>query len=212
MFESLFWEIGAAINVGIASMTCGASAASSIPIKNGIPSMSAAFEKVAKIRVITRKLEAVGESTEDAKKFASIIYDCSENGMEITNSNISSIAKKHNLGEDYVLRIISTYDLLLFLENKGITTEDRLKQIGSISLSLAGDLENGELRDCDDVANELKLPLNEVREVAELLNEFAASFNNKAPQLMKPIILGNKSDDTQSDPQPQRSKRQKPQN
>lgn len=203
MFETLAWELEAAVNVGLGSLFGGGSDNKQIEKKPGgffsdtIHELYEDFESQKWIHPIM----AIGESEYDAGVYSNIIYKALKAELIIDKNLAKSIAEKIGADAKQVEIACDIYRQLMFFYSKGITDSKSLKRITSISKVLVVD--NGEsIKDPNEVAEEYGFSLDEVNAVVSMLNEFASKY-----QSSKPFTMADDSVHGQQQPKQQSSSR-----
>lgn len=201
MFETLAWEIGAAVSVGLDSLFGGESTYNS----NEDPEekMLAALQEGEELEKWIPSIMAMGTTRSEAIDLARVIHRTLAQNKIIDPAIAESIAKDVNMDPAITKKACECYRELTFFRNKGFGDIDSLKRITSIAdkLVIPG---AGKTRSVEEVAKDNNIDIKEVTAVASLLTE----YSNLYPATTKPFSLNVEQDDHQTS-QPSASRNNK---
>lgn len=195
MFEGLKWELGARV-----SGLFGKNTASNSNVT--LEGMVLALKIMNEIPRYTPALKRLGCVEEEAEKFAEILIRAETAGIALTRNNISDIEKVTGAStsdiENALLKWL--FSRFLLLEKKMSLTD--LEVVNAVHESLYNE---GQKNDLDDVSNKIGIPLDVVRNIDSMTDEFLTRWNGqsgasqgsagdgpkKKPPKTKPITVGD---------------------
>lgn len=191
MFETLAWEIGAAVSVGLDSLFGGGSTYNSD--EDPGEKMLAALQEGEELEKWIPSIMAMGTSRSEAIDLARVIHRTLSQNKIIDPAIAESIAKDVNMDPAITKKACECYRELTFFRNKGFGDIDSLKRITSIADKLV--IHNaGKTRSIEEVAKDNNIDIKEVTAVASLLTE----YTNLYPATTKPFSLNVDQDDHQT--------------
>lgn len=194
MFETLAWEIGAAVSVGLDSLFGGGSTYNSNE-EDPEEKMLAALQEGEELEKWIPSIMAMGTTRSEAIDLARVIHRTLAQNKIIDPAIAESIAKDVNMDPAITKKACECYRELTFFRNKGFGDIDSLKRITSIADKLV--IHNaGKTRSIEEVAKDNNIDIKEVTAVANLLTE----YTNLYPATTKPFSLNVDVD--QDDHQP----------
>ena len=196
MFETLAWEIGAAVSVGLDSLFGGGSTYNSNE-EDPEEKMLAALQEGEELEKWIPSIMAMGTTRSEAIDLARVIHRTLAQNKIIDPAIAESIAKDVNMDPAITKKACECYRELTFFRNKGFGDIDSLKRITNIAdkLVIPG---VGKTRNIEEVAKDNNLDIKEVTAVASLLTE----YSNLYPATTKPFSLNVDQDDHQTAQQP----------
>lgn len=195
MFETLAWELEAAVNVGLGSLFGGESKSKKTPTQSAKRLREAIHEDFESQKWI-HPIMAIGESEYDAGVYSSIIYKALKAELIIDKNLAKSIAEKIDADVKQVEIACDIYRQLMFFYSKGITDSESLRKITAISRALVTN--NGEsIKDPNEVAAEYGFSLDDVNAVVSMLNEFASKYQSSKPFTMADDSVPNQQQSKQ---------------
>ena len=181
MFEMLGWEIGALLGGILGGHGSGYSSSSSEnPIKT-VRQMGEQFINISMLygNEYSPNFKALGCSEAEADIFALIIIKAKKAGLDIIKSNLDKISTVSGYDTDTVDNAIIKYLLDEFLtKEKGMTRAD-LRTVYTVQEALYRD---DKKRDLDDVSKDTGIPLDVVRNIDNMMEEFLSKWSVGNPQ------------------------------
>lgn len=183
MFETLLWDLGAAVSVGLSSLTGSGSNSSDFKTEEEI--LAAMDEGFELEKYIPSIMALEGCTRSDAIDYARVIHRSLKNGLIIDKVLAEEISEKVKMDIGIVENACVIYRELMFFNEKGITDIDQYRDINTIGSALLT-ADKKTLKDPEEVAKQYGYDINKVNSVYMLLNEYAA---RTAPS-QKPFTVG----------------------
>ena len=180
MFEQLGWEISALLGGILGGHGSGYSSSSENPIKT-VRQMGEQFINISMLygNEYSPNVKALGCSEKEADIFALIIIKAKKAGLDSIKSNLDKISAVSGYDTDTVDNAIVKYLLDSFLTKEKGMTRAELRTVYTVQEALyCQDQKN----DLDDVAKTTGVPLDVVRNIDNIMEEFLSKWSVGSPQ------------------------------
>ena len=192
MFETLKWEIGARMS----GLFGGSASNSNITLEG----MAQALEEMNLEYRYVPSFKILGSPEDEAKAYAVVVIRANKAGVELSKDNIDKLVEVTRKDKETVEGAIEKWLLIKFLHyEKQLSLKD-MKLVYIVQEAL---YDEDQKNDLDDVAKTTGIPLDVVRNIDSMMEEFLSKWSltpqapdggsnqKKKPPKTKPIAVGD---------------------
>lgn len=184
MFETLLWDLGAAVQVGFDSLFGSSSTYNSD--EDSDEKILAKLKEGEELENWIPYIMAMGATRSEAIDLSRVIYRALSKNKVIDPAIAEAIAKDVGMSVEITEKACICYRELTFFRNKGFGDVDSLKRITYITDRLV-DPKTGKMRDITEVSREYGIDIKELNAISEMLAEYSNLY--PAANSVKPFVI-----------------------